>query len=259
VTEYHFEVPRDWTSPASSPPLTLFARAARRQHAPADPTGEDKGASQPWMAYLQGGPGFGCTFPQSNAWATTLMDRGYQVLCLDQRGTGLSEPLSASSLGLRGDERAQARFLRAFRADSIVRDCEAVRRALTAGWPAEKQRWSILGQSYGGFCATTYLSYAPEGLREVFVFGGLQPLVDQPDEVYRATFKRVIKRNEGYYKKFPEDVEKVQKIVTFLQRFGNTTVKDSSDTGFMTARRFLQLGLGFGFHGSSASLTDVNC
>jgi pimeloyl-ACP methyl ester carboxylesterase len=251
VTEYHFEVPRDWSSPALSPPLTLFARAARRQHSPADPTGEDKGAAQPWMAYLQGGPGFGCAFPQSSAWATTLMDRGYQVLCLDQRGTGLSEPLSASALGMRGDERAQARFLRAFRADSIVRDCEAVRKALTAGWPAEKQKWSIMGQSYGGFCATTYLSFAPEGLREVFVFGGLQPLVEQPDEVYRATFRRVAKRNEGYYQKFPEDVEKVQKIVTFLQRFGNTTVRDTSDTGFMTARRFLQLGLGFGFHGLS--------
>jgi pimeloyl-ACP methyl ester carboxylesterase len=206
------------------------------------------------MAYLQGGPGFGCAFPQASAWASTLMDRGYQVLCLDQRGTGLSEPVSASALGLRGDERAQARYLRAFRADSIVRDCEAVRRALTAGWPAETQKWSIMGQSYGGFCATTYLSFAPDGLREVFVFGGLQPLVDQPDEVYRATFKRVIKRNEGYYKKFPEDVEKVQKIVTFLQRFGNTTVRDTSDTGYMTARRFLQLGLGFGFHGSSTAI-----
>jgi pimeloyl-ACP methyl ester carboxylesterase len=124
-----------------------------------------------------------------------------------------------------------------------------VRKALTESLPEEKQKWSILGQSYGGFTAITYLSIAPEGLREALIFGGLQPLVSQPDEVYRATFKKLITRNEQYYKKFPDDVLKVQRIVTFLQRFGDTTVRDTSDTGYMSARRFLQLGIYFGFHG----------
>jgi len=49
----------------------------------------------------------------------------------------------------------------------------------------------------------------------------------------------------------------VQNIATFLQRFGNTTVRDTSDTGFMTARRFLQLGLGFGFHGGFDLVHDI--
>jgi pimeloyl-ACP methyl ester carboxylesterase len=203
------------------------------------------------MLFLQGGPGFGCASPQNNAWVQTILDRGYQVLCLDQRGTGLSTPLTASTLGLRGDEKVQAQYLKHFRADNIVKDCEAVRLALTAGLPPEKQRWSVMGQSYGGFCIVSYLSFAPHGLREAFVFGGLQPLVDDPDEVYRATFKKVIERNEAYYKKFPEDINRIQRITTFLQRFGDTTVKDTTDTGFMTARRFMQLGMGFGFHGTS--------
>jgi pimeloyl-ACP methyl ester carboxylesterase len=178
-----------------------------------------------------------------------LLDRGYQVLCLDQRGTGLSTPLTASTLGLRGDEAVQAQYLRSFRADSIVRDCEAVRMVLTEGMPPEKRRWSIMGQSYGGFCATTYLSFAPHSLREAFIFGGLQPLVSQPDEVYRATYKKVMERNKAYYEKYPEDISRVQRVVTFLQRFGNTTVRDTSDTGYMSARRFMSLGLYFGFHG----------
>lgn len=45
-----------------------------------------------------------------------------------------------------------------FRADNIVRDCEAVRRCLMTDCPEDKRKWSIIGQSFGGFCAVTYLS-----------------------------------------------------------------------------------------------------
>lgn len=34
----------------------------------------------------------------------------------------------------------------------------------------------------------------PEGLRESFIFGGLQPLVKSPDEVYRRLYRKVIQR-----------------------------------------------------------------
>lgn len=48
------------------------------------------------------------------------------------------------------------------RADSIVRDAEIVREALV---PKDTLggRWTILGQSFGGFCCVTYLSIAPQG------------------------------------------------------------------------------------------------
>jgi hypothetical protein len=48
------------------------------------------------------------------------------------------------------------------RADSIVRDAELVRKSLV---PKDNYdgRWSVLGQSFGGFCVVTYLSIAPEG------------------------------------------------------------------------------------------------
>lgn len=177
-----------------------------------------------------------------------ILDRGYHVLCLDQRGTGLSSPLSASTLGLRGDDPVQANYLKSFRADSIVRDCEAIRKALTKDYPKEKQKWSVMGQSFGGFCCTTYLSQFPDGLREVFLLGGLPPLVDEPEEVYRRLYKKVIQRNETYYQKYPEDVGRVKQIVKLLQRFGNSTVRLPSE-GSLSARRFQQLGLNFGFHG----------
>lgn len=65
-------------------------------------------------------------------------------------------------------------FLKHFRADNIgvsqtqvtqefakqppVQDCEAIRKVLTANYPEDKKKWSIMGQSFGGFCAVNYLS-----------------------------------------------------------------------------------------------------
>lgn len=251
ITEYFFEVPTHWHKPDSRP-LRLFARSARKAEKPADPTSsseEDESKKQlPWLVYLQGGPGFGCRSPQDVGWTQQVLDRGYQVLMLDQRGTGLSSPVSASTLGLRGDDDTQANYLKSFRADSIVRDAEAVRLALTEGWPEEKRKWSVVGQSFGGFCITTYLSFYPEGLREAFYFGGLPPLVSDPDEVYARTFQKLKERNEAYYQKYPEDVKRVKDIVKLLRRFGDSTVRLSGE-GSLSARRFMQLGINFGFHG----------
>jgi hypothetical protein len=63
--------------------------------------------------------------------------------------------------------------MKSFRADSIVKDCEAIRQALTVDYPEDQKKWSIMGQSFGGFCSTTYLSFYPEGVKEAFLFGGL--------------------------------------------------------------------------------------
>lgn len=86
--------------------------------------------------------------------------KGYQVLLLDQRGTGLSSQISAESLdALFETDEEKANYLTHFRADSIVRDCETIRKQLTEGRSKEEeQRITLLGQSFGGFCITTYLS-----------------------------------------------------------------------------------------------------
>jgi hypothetical protein len=82
-----------------------------------------------------------------------------------------------------------------------VRDCEAIRAALLAH--REDKRWSLLGQSFGGFCSITYLSFAyapllavikssPTSLREVYITGGLAPMINCPDEVYMRLFRTCI-------------------------------------------------------------------
>ena len=249
ITEHFFDVPKDYSKPNAGT-IRIFARSVRKHETPADPS-EDK-KQLPWMVYLQGGPGMNCRSPAMYPFTHTFLDRGYQMLYLDQRGTGLSTPVTPTTLGLRGNNDVQANYLKLYRADNIVRDCEAIRQALTADYPAEKQKWSTIGQSFGGFCTITYLSFYPEGLRESFIFGGLQALVKDPDEVYRRTYKTLSRRNKAYYEKYPEDVERVKTIVKYLQRFGNGTIKLPSEDN-LTVRRFQQLGLHFGMHGMTLS------
>ena len=178
------------------------------------------------------------------------------MLYLDQRGTGLSTPVTASTLQMRGTNDVQAKYLKLYRADNIVRDCEAIRQALTADYPEEKKQWSIMGQSFGGFISMNYLSFYPEGLRESFIFGGLAPLVNNPDEVYRRLYKKVIQRNEAYYNKYPEDADRVKAIMSYLKRFGDGKIKLPSE-GALTRRRFRQLGIMFGGHGGLDAVHEI--
>jgi hypothetical protein len=78
---------------------------------------------------------------------------------------GRSTAVTWESLEALGDADKQAEFVACMRADAIVRDCEAVRKTLLG--PGTK--WSALGQSFGGFCIMSYLSLAPEGLKQAML------------------------------------------------------------------------------------------
>ena len=101
----------------------------------------------------------------------------------------------------------QAEYLTHFRADSIVRDAELVREALGV------ERWSVLGQSFGGFCVLTYLSFFPQSLREAFFTGGLPPVGRPTDDVYSRTYPRVVDRCRQFYERYPDDRARVRSLV----------------------------------------------
>ncbi|KZF24358.1 alpha/beta-hydrolase [Xylona heveae TC161] len=244
ISELFFSVPKDYARPKDGT-LQLFARSVRLAEVNAD-LKDEKEKQLPWMVYLQGGPGFECSSPQNYySFVKPILDKGYQILFLDQRGTGLSSPISAATLAQKGNAQEQANYLKFFRADNIVADCEAIREVLTAYYPKGKKQWSLMSQSFGGFCAICYLSKYPASLREVFTCGGLPPLVRQPDDVYRHTYKKVIQRNQAYYKKYPEDIERVKRLV---QYFADHSPKLPSG-GHLSVLRFRQFGLAFGTHG----------
>jgi pimeloyl-ACP methyl ester carboxylesterase len=228
LAEHEFSVPLDHARPDGET-ITVFvreARAAARQD-------EDL----PWLVFLQGGPGSAAARPTGLEPWILRATRDYHLLLLDQRGTGRSTPVMAQTLARLGSAQAQADYLKHFRADSIVRDAEVVRRELAGGEP-----WALLGQSYGGFCATTYLSIAPEGVREAYITGGLPPLERSADEVYRATYKRLADRNRRYYARYPEDAERVRRLVDVLES-GHVRFADGSP---LSPRRLLQIGSIFG-------------
>ncbi|MFL4908764.1 alpha/beta fold hydrolase [Streptomyces sp. MMS24-I2-30] len=202
LTDHRFTVPLDHADPAGET-IDLYAREA---------VASDKAHQDlPWLVYLQGGPGHGANrFVGRQAWLGRALEE-YRVLLLDQRGTGHSTPATRQTLPLRGGPAEQARYLAHFRADSIVRDCEYIRPALTGGAP-----WTVLGQSYGGFCTVTYLSLAPEGVDTAVITGGLPSLDAHADDVYRAAYPRIERKVSAHYARYPQDVERARTIADHL-------------------------------------------
>jgi pimeloyl-ACP methyl ester carboxylesterase len=219
LTEREHLVPLDHAQPDGQK-ITVFTREL------AAPDGLDR----PYLIFQQGGPGGEATRPTAppSGWQKRAI-ADYRVLLIDQRGTGRSTPVGDIP-GTTPDE--QAAYMTHMRADSIVRDAELIRQELGV------ERWSILGQSFGGFCSMTYLSFAPEGLREAFLTGGLSPIGRPVDDIYSATYVRLIEKNRAYFERYPDDRARLRDI---LRRLDDEDVRLPSGER-MTARRFLQMG-----------------
>src|SRR5262245_15721704 len=231
--EREFSVPLDHSRPDGAT-ITVFAREVATTD----------GRDLPFLVFFQGGPGFEASRPTASPvdppWLTRAL-RDYRVLFVDERGTGRSSPVG-SLAGLNPTE--QASYLVHFRADSIVRDAEAIRGELGV------DQWSVLGQSFGGFCVVAYLSLAPGGLREALITGGLPPLGLHTDEVYLRTYPRVLDRNRRYYARYPGDRRRVLELHRLIER--GEIVLPSGDV--LTARRFKQLGLLLGMSDGAEKL-----
>jgi len=200
LTDRFFGVPLDHQRPDGEQ-IEVFAREVV--------AAGKAGADLPWLLYLQGGPGSGAPRPEGReSWLNRALE-DYRVLLLDQRGTGRSCAANRKTLARLGPQ-AQADYLTHFRADSIVLDAELIRRELTG------EPWSVLGQSFGGMCAVTYLSFAPHGIREAFITGGLPGLTVTADDVYRRTYRTVAAKNAAHYERYPDDADRARRIAGYL-------------------------------------------
>lgn len=230
ITDHYFDVPLDYSN-QDGEKIVVFAREVAK-----------KGASDslPWMIFFQGGPGGESPrLATSSGWCGEVL-KTHRLLLLDQRGTGLSSQVMPQTLATRGDIYAQAEYLTHFRADSIVRDAEAIRKTLIGD-----QKWIGMGQSYGGFCLLTYLSFHPEGLSGVIITGGVACIKRHVKDNYRLTYQKVIDKNKLYFHRYPEDAAAVNEIVKYLQE--NEVILTSGLR--LTDRRFQHLGMFFGAGG----------
>ena len=239
VSDHTVTVPLDYTGhlPGS---IDVFFRCVVHRNRHADTT-------LPYLLYLQGGPGFESPRPvDCSGWLKSATNY-FRVVFMDQRGTGLSSGITADNLNAYStNPMEQTRYLKCFRADSIVRDAEAIRTALLPSGSRKDTRWSILGQSFGGFCCVTYLSMFPESLAEVLMTGGLPPSIlshCSADDVYQRTFRRVINQNAKFYSRFPAAEPRARRIVETLQRIGGTV--DTPAGNILSIRSFQLLGLHF--------------
>jgi pimeloyl-ACP methyl ester carboxylesterase len=229
ITDHEVQVPLDWSNEAHSERITVFAREI------VDPV--RRRDDLPYLVFLQGGPGGKGPRPvEATGWLGQAL-RSHRVVLLDQRGTGRSSRIDGTVIEAAGDAAAAAGYLRHFRADSIVRDAEFLRRTVFGDKP-----WATLGQSYGGFLTLSYLSFAPEGLRACYVTGGLASITPDAAEVYRRTYPRTEAKNRQYYARYPHDEAVVSRIADLLAA-GNVLLPDGD---VLTVRRFQSLGIDFG-------------
>ncbi len=236
LTDLVFTVPLDHARPGGEQ-IQLFAREVVATDNAAD--------DLPWLLFLQGGPGFGAPrFIGRESWLDRALN-DYRVLLLDQRGTGRSSPASRRTLARLGTARAQAEYLSHFRADSIVADAELIRRDV-----AGRRPWSVLGQSFGGFCAVSYLSRAPDGIREALITGGLPGLDASPDDVYRATYPLVARKNAEHYARYPQDVARAKDVARRLAA-GDTRLPSGAP---LSVEAFQSLGRMLGSSAGSHTL-----
>lgn len=199
VTEHTITVPLVWDDDSDSRTIEVFAAVVAR----------DGGEDLPYLVFLQGGPGFEAPralhSPASPSWLDVAL-RDHRVVMLDQRGTGRSTPVGDRLLQELGSE-ATAEYLTHLRADSIVRDAEALRAELGA------DTWNLLGQSFGGFTVLTYLSTNASALDRVYTTGGLSTVQQTVDEVYALSYDKMRTASEKYYRRFPEHRERMRRLV----------------------------------------------
>lgn len=236
LVDHRVEVPLDHDDP-TGPTLEVFAREV---------TAAD-GADRPWLVFFQGGPGHESPRPTVAPLAPAWLERAlvdYRVLLLDQRGTGLSTPYGAGTRPHPTDAASEAAYLTHFRADAIVRDAECLREHLGV------DRWSVLGQSFGGFCVLHYRSRFPDSLAETFVTGGLPPVGRDPVEVYAATHASLRRLEEAHHRRHPEDAGRLRRVLD-LAADGGLRRADGSP---LTERLVRTVGNQLGLHGGSAAL-----
>jgi pimeloyl-ACP methyl ester carboxylesterase len=241
VTGHRIEVPLDWDHAETSETITVFAREVVAAEKAGDPR-------LPVICWYQGGPGSEFTFPESRSgWLEQLLNR-FRVILLDQRGTGMSTPLDALAPPRR-DPRQLALYITHLRADAIVRDAERLRSLLLG----EDADWYLFGQSFGGFCALTHLSFLPEHVSAVIITGGFAPVQHDAAAVYQRLAERMAERTADYLARFPGDAARIRRILDHLQ----ATEERDAQGEQLSAGAFLSLGLHLGEPHGAALLHGI--
>lgn len=98
----------------------------------------------------------------------------------------------------------------------------------------------------------SYLSLIPQPPRVCLLTGGIAPMLTSVDKAYDSLWERVKERSLNYYDAYPGDIRLVKRIVRALL----ARPAHLPSGGYLTARRFLQLGLSLG--GSPSAFASLH-
>ncbi len=224
IEDHTVSVPLIWGDEEDERTIDVYASVTTR----------DGGEDLPFLVFLQGGPGSEAprvlTIPHSPSWLDDAL-KHHRVVMLDQRGTGKSTPISDEILELGTDTVVEC--LMHMRADSIVRDAEAMREHLGA------RTWNTLGQSFGGFTTLAYLSTHADSLNRVYFTGGLSGIGHRTEDVYALTYDKMRAATENYYRRFPEQRDAMHRLVD-LAEAGKIVLPDGE---VLSVSRLRSLGM----------------
>lgn len=190
VKEHTIEVPWDRSDPSLGN-LELFAREIY-----ADP-------SAPPLAYFQGGPGN--PGPRSMMpWIPEAL-KHYRIFLIDERGTGRSTPIDKSR-----PELIDVAHLSRLRPPDIAADAEELRKHL--GF----EKWDLLGNSFGGICIGSYMSYYPEGIGRAMLTGSIPPFGISADFYNDKILDLLERRVKKIYKKAPWIEDRIREVSEYL-------------------------------------------
>lgn len=227
IKEILKRVPLDYESPQGEQ-IDLFGRVVFKP----------ENQKAPIFVYLQGGPGYPSPRDVDSYQWTEVILKKYRLLLLDQRGTGRSQKIGPELAEETKSPSLQARYFSFHRADNIIRDLEFLR-----AQHFRVKKWFLVCQSYGGFVATSYLSFYPDSLAGAILCGGLPPLTaPSVRAVYEHLTENIHQKNLEYYRSYPRDRDRVRRIVDLLRE----KPLPLGSGGKLTLGRFLDIGLMLG-------------
>lgn len=226
VKEHWLEVPLDHfqKSSANQPMITIFAREITAAG----------GEEFPYLVFFQGGPG--CPGNRSTDWGsgwTGEVLKHFRLIMLDQRGTGYSTPLDNVTIPALATDAND--WLSKMRADQIVEDAEAFRKYLGI------REWTVMGQSYGGFIITCYLSRYQRQITRAFITGGLPGLVSL-DQIYQQTYHKTALACDRAYREVPGLEAMIRQVAVHLE--GEAEYLPSGEQ--LSALRLRSIGMNLG-------------
>jgi pimeloyl-ACP methyl ester carboxylesterase len=173
------------------------------------PRGDRSRPSKGAIVFIEGGPGYAATNsdsikPTAAVFAPFL--KRHELIAVDQRGTGLSDPLNCKQLqrgrvpngkALRACARQLGPRYQGFTTAQSAADLEAVRRALEI----PKSKMVLYGDSYGTFLGQSYAARYGKGLKGL-ILSSAYP--GNKDPFWRTLYPAATKAIRLSCKRFPE-------------------------------------------------------